>query len=207
MCMLIRRDQLKLRFACGPCRWWLRGGVCFCGQAVPLLLRCRVPASSPGPGLRVSLCQVCVCGDRSVRPGDEHTCGPVLNSRPERLPSGPGRSPDRDRQTCVSHGAGRGCRLTAEVPGSAAPRSPGGSLTRRGPSVGPGTPNVPPYRTPTPTGIKGNDLSYNERPSRRGDRAAPLPISNATTAVRSTDQFHGGSPPGPVAPRRLRSET
>ena len=44
-----------------------------CGQAVPLLLRCRVPASS-GPGLRVSLCQVCVCGDRSVRPtGDEHS--------------------------------------------------------------------------------------------------------------------------------------
>ena len=44
-----------------------------CGQAVPLLLRCRVPASS-GPGLCVSLCQVCVCGDRSVRPtGDEHS--------------------------------------------------------------------------------------------------------------------------------------
>lgn len=105
----------------------VRGGVCFCGQAVPLLLRCRVPASSPGPGLRVSLCLKCVFVelDGPICPSRRRAYEirvAVLNSQLELRSRGSGckNMHRRIRQTCriayVSHGAGtvRGAGLSAD---------------------------------------------------------------------------------------------
>jgi hypothetical protein len=165
MCMLIRRDQLKLRFACGPCRWWLRRAW-WClflwtgGAAAAALPRAGfIPWTRPSCFIVSSVCLWRpICPSRSP---DEHTIrrGRTVNSRTpvadrhRRIPSG-----KRARLAYVSHGAGRGCRLTAEVPGSRARRrhgrpgrpARGRLLAVRRSSVGPGTERTAPtpYRVP-----------------------------------------------------------
>jgi len=165
-----------------------------------------------------SLCQVCVCGDQSVRSRRR-----AYRVRRVAVLSTHARTPVRG---CI---AGSGKRAVSHTSRTVRVRCGAGlspvacRLSRVADSPSVGRPrnrtfndNVP--RLPRTAGSKAGTIKAiiniitrpgSERPSRRGDRAAPLPISNATTAVRSADQFHEirGSPPGPVAPRRLRSET